>query len=45
MFLIVIFAVFGNLVQLQHKYDHCKVENFKGNYCEVQKKLNELKAK
>jgi hypothetical protein len=31
----------GNTVQLQNKYDYCKSKNFKGEYCEVQKKLHE----
>jgi len=45
MFLILILAVFGNLTQLQLKYDHCKSIDFKGEYCEVQKKLNESSKK
>ena len=45
MFLILIFALFGNLIQLQLKYDHCKSEEFKGSYCEVQKSLYESSKK
>jgi hypothetical protein len=43
MFILLIVAVFGNLTQLQLKYDHCKLEEFKGEYCSIQKQLNELK--
>lgn len=45
MLLVLILAVFGNLGQLQMKYDHCKVEDFKGSYCEVPKKLHDLPEK
>jgi hypothetical protein len=35
--------IVGNTAQLQLKYDHCKSIEFKGEYCELQKKLSELK--
>jgi hypothetical protein len=42
MLVILILAIFGNLAQLQLKYDHCKAENFKGEYCVIQEKLNKF---
>jgi hypothetical protein len=33
----------GNTTQLQLKYEHCKSLEFKGEYCELQKKLSEIK--
>jgi hypothetical protein len=42
MFIAIIFGlILGNTVQLQNKYDFCKEENFKGEYCSVQKTLHE----
>ena len=46
MFLILILAVFGNLSQLQLKYDYCKKIDFKEvEYCKVQKSLYESSLK
>ena len=41
MFILALLAVFGNLGQLQLKYDHCKEIKFEGDYCKVQKVLFE----
>lgn len=41
MLLILVAAVFGNLGQLQLKYDHCKSEKFEGEYCKIEKVLFE----
>lgn len=45
MFLILILAAFGNLSQLQLKYDYCKSVEFKPEYCSVQKTLNSFEKK
>jgi hypothetical protein len=38
-------ALFGNGYQLQMKFEHCKKQEFKGEYCEVQKMLHEAPEK
>lgn len=45
MFLILFGFLLGNTVQLQNKYDHCKANQFKGEYCKVQKHLYESNKK
>jgi hypothetical protein len=45
MFLIIVLALFGNLSQLQLKYEHCKTVDFEGEYCSIQKKLHDSNTK
>lgn len=45
MLLILALALFGNLAQLQLKYDHCKSIEFKGEYCSIQKELYKSSVK
>ena len=39
----VLFAfILGNTIQLQVKYDQCKLEQFKPGICKIQKKLDKV---
>ena len=40
MFFIMIFTVFFSATSMQGKYEHCKAEQFKGDYCKWQKKMS-----
>lgn len=43
MFILLVTLIFSGGYQMQSKFDYCKKIEFKGKYCEVQKKLNEVK--
>jgi hypothetical protein len=45
MFILLIVAVFGNLIQFQNKYDICNDIKFKGEKCEIQKALHDSAKK
>jgi hypothetical protein len=42
---IIIAGIFGNGYQMQKKYDYCKSIEFKGKYCELQKKMSKYSKK
>lgn len=41
MIVLMVLSLFSGVYQYQKKYDYCKSIEFKGQYCQVQKKLNE----
>ena len=43
--LIIAFSIFSSTYQMQKKYDFCKAENFKHEYCELQKKMSKFEKK
>lgn len=46
MFIVLIFGlIVGNLTQMTLKFDYCKKQNFDGDYCKLEKNLNEKNRK